>query len=85
MPTCVRAIPPGACAGWARWRARRGRRVSSRVPTFNDPQRLPIVQEMILAETREARQAGFVARANLEMPANNRVLVFQCSSERPTP
>ena len=34
---------------------------------------------------REARQAGFVARANLEMPANNRVLVFQCSSERPTP
>ena len=35
--------------------------------------------------TREACQAGFSARANLEMPANNRLLVFQCGSEHPTP
>jgi SAM-dependent methyltransferase len=27
--------------------------------------------------TREAQKAGFVARANLAMPANNRLLVFQ--------
>ena len=26
-----------------------------------------------------------VLLSHLEMPANNRVLVFQCSSERPTP
>jgi len=35
--------------------------------------------------TREARQAGFIARANLDMPANNRLLVFQRPLERPAP
>ena len=35
--------------------------------------------------TREARQAGFIARANLDMPANNRLLVFQWPLERPAP